>query len=141
MARGIVRGMNAECLREVYGFALKLDAIFYLRVNIDELITRVLQSGGFDYWVESYGFEIVDASNSVEDVLEYLRGRVERILHAAALKNPLLLRLSSWPRLAGLWQLFGECLSPGHHCAGVPFPTLPVRFVRCPSDRSRNPHA
>jgi dTMP kinase len=110
MARAIVRGMDPEWLREVYGFALKPDAIFYLRVNIDELITRVLQSGGFDYWesgmdlrmgedlyesfvryqkwllaefdkmVESYGFEIVDASNSVEEVFECLRGRVERIM-------------------------------------------------------------
>ena len=50
MARAIVRGMDPEWLREVYGLAWKPDAIFYLRVNIDELITRVLQSGGFDYW-------------------------------------------------------------------------------------------
>jgi dTMP kinase len=34
----------------------------------------------FDKMVESYGFEIVDASNSVEEVFEYLRGRVERIM-------------------------------------------------------------
>ena len=49
-ARAIVRSMDPEWLREVYGFALKPDAIFYLRVSIDDLVTRVLQSGGFDYW-------------------------------------------------------------------------------------------
>ena len=110
MARAIVRGMDAEWLREVYGFALKPDAIFYLRVNIDDLVTRVLQSGGFDYWesgmdlrmgedlyesfiryqkwllaefdkmVEPYGFETVDASSSIEEVFKNLRGRVDSII-------------------------------------------------------------
>jgi dTMP kinase len=70
----------------------------------DDLVTRVLQSGGFDYWesgmdlrmgedfyesfiryrkwllaefakrVEPYGFKIIDASASVEDVITHLRG-------------------------------------------------------------------
>src|SRR5678815_2796404 len=48
MARAVVRGADPEWLREVYGFALKPDAIFYLRVKIDDLVTRVLQSTGFD---------------------------------------------------------------------------------------------
>jgi len=110
MARAIVRSMDPEWLREVYGFALKPDAIFYLRVNIDDLVTRVLQSGGFDYWesgmdlrmgedlyesfiryqkwllaefdkmVENYGFQIVDGSGAVEEVFEELRFRVERVV-------------------------------------------------------------
>jgi dTMP kinase len=110
MARAIVRGADPEWLREVYGFALRPDAIFYLRLNIDDLVTRVLQSTGFDYWesgmdmhmgedmyesfvryqrwllaefdkmVETHGFEIVDASGSVEDVFENLRERVDRVV-------------------------------------------------------------
>jgi dTMP kinase len=110
MARAIVRGSDPEWLREVYSVALKPDAIFYLRVKIDDLVTRVLQSSGFDYWesgmdmhmgedmyesfvryqkwllaefdkmVENYGFEIVDASRSVEEVFEDLRTRVERVV-------------------------------------------------------------
>jgi dTMP kinase len=110
MARAIVRGADPEWLHEVYGFALRPDAIFYLRVQIDDLITRVLQSTGFDYWesgmdmhmgedmyesfvryqkfllaefdkmVETHGFEIVDASGSVEEVFENLRQRVDRIV-------------------------------------------------------------
>ena len=51
MARAIVRGADPDWMREVYGFALKPDAIFYLRLKIDDLVTRVLQSAGsFDYW-------------------------------------------------------------------------------------------
>lgn len=110
MARAIVRGADPEWLREVYGFALKPDAIFYLRVGIDDLVTRVLQSTGFDYWesgmdmhmgedmyesfvryqkwllaefdkmVEAHGFEIVDASGSIEEVFENLRARLERVV-------------------------------------------------------------
>lgn len=110
MARAIVRGADPEWLREVYGFALKPDAIFYLRLKIDDLVTRVLQSTGFDYWesgmdlhmgedmyesfvryqkfllaefdkmVETYGFEIIDASGSVEEVFENLRDRVAKVI-------------------------------------------------------------
>jgi dTMP kinase len=110
MARAIVRGADPEWLREVYGFALKPDAIFYLRVKIDDLVTRVLQSTGFDYWesgmdmhmgedmyesfvryqkwllaefdkmVETHGFETIDAAPSIEEVFEDLRARVERVV-------------------------------------------------------------
>jgi dTMP kinase len=110
MARAIVRGSDPEWLREVYGFALKPDAIFYLRVQIDDLVTRVLQSRGFDYWesgmdmhmgedlyesfiryqkwllaefdkmVEGFGFQIVDAGGSVEEVFENLRARVDTVI-------------------------------------------------------------
>ena len=110
MARAIVRGADPEWLREVYGFALKPDGIIYLRLNIDDLVTRVLQSTGFDYWesgmdlhlgqdmydsfveyqkrlltefdkmVEGYGFQVVDASSSVEEVFETLKNRVACIV-------------------------------------------------------------
>jgi dTMP kinase len=94
----------------VYGFALRPDAIFYLRLKIDDLVTRVLQSTGFDYWesgmdmhmgedmyesfvryqrwllaefdkmVETHGFQIVDASGSIEEVFEDLRERVDGVV-------------------------------------------------------------
>ena len=110
MARAIVRGADPEWLREVYGFALIPDAIFYLRVQIDDLITRVLQSRGFNYWesgmdlhmgedmyesfvryqkwllaefdkmVEVYGFQPIDAARSVEDVFNDLRDRVDAVI-------------------------------------------------------------
>jgi dTMP kinase len=110
MARAIVRGADPEWLREVYGFALKPDAIFYLRLKIDDLVTRVLQSRGFDYWesgmdmhmgedmyesfvryqkwllaefdkmVDVHGFDVVDASGSIEEVFEDLRDRVMRVV-------------------------------------------------------------
>ena len=110
MARAIVRGADPEWLREVYGFALKPDAIFYLRIKIDDLVTRVLQSTGFDYWesgmdlhmgedmydsfvryqkwllaefdkmVDGYGFEVIDAARGIEEVFEDLREKVESVV-------------------------------------------------------------
>jgi dTMP kinase len=112
MVRAIVRGSDPDWLREVYGFALKPDAIFYLRVSIDELVTRVLQSRGFDYWesgldlhlgddmydsfvryqrwllaefdkmVEVYGFRVIDASRGIEEVFEDLRAQVQRVIQS-----------------------------------------------------------
>ncbi|HMF52048.1 MAG TPA: thymidylate kinase [Candidatus Saccharimonadales bacterium] len=111
MARASVRGNDPEWLREVYGFALKPDAIFYLRLSVDDLVTRVLHSSGFDYWesgmdlhmgedlyesfvryqrwllaefdkmVEVYGFQIVDASRPIEEVFEDLHQHVARVLN------------------------------------------------------------
>jgi dTMP kinase len=114
MARAIVRGADPEWIREVYGFALRPDGIIYLRLKIDDLVTRVLQSTGFDYWesgmdlhlgqdmydsfveyqkrllaefdkmVEGYGFQVVDTSPSVEEVFESLKNRVANIVDADA---------------------------------------------------------
>src|SRR5204862_907700 len=50
MARALVRGADPEWVRRVHDFALKPDIIVYLRVNIEELITRVVQNDGFNYW-------------------------------------------------------------------------------------------
>jgi dTMP kinase len=51
IARAIVRGLDADWIKSVYGLALKPHAIFYLRTSVADLIPRVLSSPtGFDYW-------------------------------------------------------------------------------------------
>jgi len=42
IARAIVRGLDAQWIKSVYGLALKPDAIFYLRASVPELVPRVL---------------------------------------------------------------------------------------------------
>ena len=112
IARALVRGLDANWLREVYGFALKPDKVFYLRAEVDDLVTRVLQEGGFDYWesgmdlhlgddmydsfveyqnrmrgqfdkmVEDFGFRVIDASRSIDEVFADLKGQVaEALIH------------------------------------------------------------
>src|SRR5258707_7767743 len=50
MARALVRGADPRWIRSIYGLAVKPDIIFYLHIGVEDLIPRVLQRGGFDYW-------------------------------------------------------------------------------------------
>jgi dTMP kinase len=110
MARAIVRGADPRWIRSIYGLALKPDAIFYLKVSVDDLIPRVLQRGGFDYWesgmdmrlgtdlfesfvnyqarllelydamAEEYHFQVIDASLPTEQIAEQLKQRIVPLL-------------------------------------------------------------
>jgi dTMP kinase len=113
IARALVRGIEPDWIREVYGFALQPDRIFYLRAGVDDLVTRVLQKGGFDYWesgmdlhlgddmyesfveyqnritgqfdkmVEDYGFGVIDASRSVPEVFTVLKDQISEVVNVA----------------------------------------------------------
>ncbi len=50
IARALVRDADERWLRAIYGLALKPDAVFYLRISLEDLVPRVLRAGGFDYW-------------------------------------------------------------------------------------------
>jgi dTMP kinase len=110
MARAMVRGIDPAWVRSSYSFALKPDAIFYLRIGVDDLIPRVVFTRGFDYWesgmdlhpsedmyesfrkyqgsllsqfevlAEEFGFETVDASVDERKVFERLKNGIARVL-------------------------------------------------------------
>jgi len=110
IARAIVRGADPKWIKSVYGVALKPDAIFYLRVTLEDLIPRVLNSTGFNYWEsgmdmrlgedlydsfiryqtklitqfdamsQEYGFQVIDATRSIDQVFNTLSRRIERLL-------------------------------------------------------------
>jgi dTMP kinase len=110
MARAIVRGMDPQWIRSIFSVALKPDAIFYLRLGIDQLLPRVVFSRGFDYWEsgmdlypghdmydsfcnyqsallaefdrlrEEFNFETVDASADAETVCAHLKTKILGIL-------------------------------------------------------------
>ncbi|MBU6411146.1 MAG: dTMP kinase, partial [Verrucomicrobia bacterium] len=51
MARDLVRGMNEDWLKNLYGMALEPDAVFYLSVEPQELVQRNLaKNASLDYW-------------------------------------------------------------------------------------------
>ncbi len=110
MARAMIRNLDHDWIRSVYSFALKPDAVFYLRIGVEDLIPRVVFSRGFDYWesgmdlhpgedmydsfikyqtallkqfdvlAEEYSFEVIDASPDVRKVFEKLRAGIARVL-------------------------------------------------------------
>jgi len=53
----------------VYSFSLKPDAVFYLRIEAQDLVPRVLASGGFDYW-ES-GMDLPMGNDLYESFIHY----------------------------------------------------------------------
>jgi dTMP kinase len=110
IARALVRGADPKWIRSIYGLALKPDAIFYLKIRIEDLIPRVLQRGGFDYWesgmdmrlggdlfesfvnyqtlllehfdamTKEYGFQVLDASLPIDQLAEQLKERILPLL-------------------------------------------------------------
>lgn len=49
-ARAHVRGVDPQWVRDLFGFALVPDIVFYLKIDVRTLIQRVLEAGGMDYW-------------------------------------------------------------------------------------------
>ncbi len=110
IARAIVRGADPDWIKGVYSFALRPDAVFYLRIDVESLVPRVLADGPFDYWesgmdvpmgedlydsfihyqgrvigeldrlAREYGFQSLDARRPVDEVAEDLCERVTRLL-------------------------------------------------------------
>ncbi len=110
IARAIVRGADPEWIKHVYSFSLKPDAVYHLRIEVPELVPRVIHHGGFDYWESGmdlpmggdlydsfvnyqsrvieeldrlgreYGFETLDATRPVLETADELSQRVLRLL-------------------------------------------------------------
>jgi len=60
LARARVRGVDPAWLRSLYGFAVVPHLVFYLRIDVERLIRRVLQSGGMDFWESGMDMKLSD---------------------------------------------------------------------------------
>src|SRR5262245_6063813 len=113
LARAGVRGIDRAWLRNLYGFAIAPHLVFYLKVDVETLIGRVLQSRGMDFWesgmdlkhgddiydsfrtyqnkllreytsmADEFHFRLLDARRSVEHIQEELRRQVAAFLEAS----------------------------------------------------------
>ncbi|HET6373721.1 MAG TPA: thymidylate kinase, partial [Candidatus Polarisedimenticolia bacterium] len=109
-ARSIVRGADPAWIRSVFGFALVPDLTVYLKIDVDNLIPRVLRSRKMDYWesgmdmhpgtdlfesfskyqrrlireynrmAREFGFKSVDATRRVDDIQARIRKIVQPLL-------------------------------------------------------------
>jgi dTMP kinase len=113
MARDVVRSGERNWIRNVFGFALVPDLVCYLRIDVDTLALRVIESSGMNYWesgmdlrlgadlydsfkkyqgslieefdkmAEEFGFEVVDARKPPEEIQDLLRATIEPVLKNA----------------------------------------------------------
>jgi len=110
IARAQVRGVDPLWIRDVLGFALVPDVVFYLKIEVERLLPRVINSRGFDYWesgmdylrgddiyenyvrhqtllihqfdamATEYQFHVVDANRGVPEVFGDLRLAIQAIV-------------------------------------------------------------
>jgi dTMP kinase len=109
-ARDFVRGADRTWIRDVLGFALIPDLVCYLRIDVETLALRVIETTGMNYWesgmdlrlgVDLYDsfkkyqslligefdkmalefhFNVVDARKSPEEIQNELRGYILPVL-------------------------------------------------------------
>ncbi len=114
LARAAVRGVDQAWLRSLYGFAVVPHLVFYLKVDAETLIRRVLESGGMEYWesgmdlklgddiydsfrayqskllreyhalVDEFGFRVLDARRPIDTIQDELRRQIGDFLLASA---------------------------------------------------------
>jgi dTMP kinase len=84
MARAIARGEDRRWIEQVTGFGLVPHAVYYLRAEVKDLVSRVvIGRGAFDYW-ES-GMDIRFGSNMFDSFVRY-QTRLIRALDGMARK-------------------------------------------------------
>jgi dTMP kinase len=118
LSRAGVRGIDPAWLRKLYGFAIAPHLVFYLRVDVDTLSRRVLAAGGMDYWesgmdmksgddiydsfrayqvkllreykvlAREFGFRVLDARCSIDEIQAELRRQVGAFLAQSAQRSP-----------------------------------------------------
>ena len=109
-ARDYVRSTDRTWIRDVFGFALTPDLVCYLRIDVETLALRVIETTGMNYWesgmdlrlgadlydsfkkyqsllieefdkmATEFRFNVVDARKSPEEIQNELRGHILPVL-------------------------------------------------------------
>lgn len=112
LARAGVRGVDRPWLRSLYGFAIAPHLVFYLKIDVDSLIARVLGARGMDFWesgmdlkggddiydsfrsyqnkllreyasmADEFHFRVIDARRPIDAIQEELRRQIQAFLSA-----------------------------------------------------------
>jgi dTMP kinase len=73
LARAGVRGIDRAWLRSLYGFAIAPHLVFYLKLDVETLIRRVLAARGMDFWESGmdlkHGDDIYDSFRAYQNRL------------------------------------------------------------------------
>jgi dTMP kinase len=110
LARDFVRSSDRTWIRDVFGFALIPDLVCYLRIDVETLALRVIETTGMNYWesgmdlrlgadlydsfkkyqlllieefdkmATEFRFNVVDARKSPEEIQDELKGYILPVL-------------------------------------------------------------
>ncbi|MBX3303298.1 MAG: hypothetical protein KF693_13875 [Nitrospira sp.] len=110
LARDFVRSADRTWIRDVFGFALIPDLVCYLRIDVETLALRVIETTGMNYWesgmdlrlgadlydsfkkyqsllieefdkmATEFRFNVVDARQSPENIQDELKGYILPVL-------------------------------------------------------------
>lgn len=110
LARDFVRSGDRKWIRDVFGFALIPDLVCYMRIDVETLALRVIETTGMNYWesgmdlrlgadlydsfkkyqsllikefdkmAEEFHFEVVDARKPPEEIQDDLRSKILPLL-------------------------------------------------------------
>jgi dTMP kinase len=110
IARAVLRGVPRDWIEEVYGFALVPDKIFYLDIDVEQLLPRAIAKTGLDFWesgqdylrgadlycnyieyqqallaeyrrlAQTHNFEVVDAGRPVGEVFASLQAGLAHLM-------------------------------------------------------------
>ena len=110
LARDAVRSGDRTWIRNVFGFAVVPDLVLYLRIDVDTLALRVIETKGMNYWesgmdlrlgvdlfdsfkkyqsslieefdkmAEEFRFQVIDARKPPEEIQDSLRSKIQPIL-------------------------------------------------------------
>jgi dTMP kinase len=84
MARSIVRGVERTWVRDVYRFAPRPHASFYMKIDLDQLIPRALAKRGFDYWESGMDFQ---EENDIYDSFIRYQSRLLKVYDELAVEH------------------------------------------------------
>ena len=109
-ARDVVRDPDTKWIRNLFSFALVPDLTIYMKIDIESLLPRAIESGGTNYWeagmdlhmgqdlfdsfvnyqsaliseydklAKELGFETIDAAKGVEEIQQDIRTKVAAVL-------------------------------------------------------------
>jgi dTMP kinase len=118
IARAVLRGVPRDWMQDVYGMALVPDRVFYLDIRVEQLVPRVINTTGLDYWesgqdylrgndlyhnyvdyqlallaeyksmAAEYDFHIIDGSQPVGDVFKALKAAIQDVIDSMAPAAP-----------------------------------------------------
>jgi dTMP kinase len=76
IARAVLRGVPRDWMEDVYGMALVPDKIFYIDIEVEQLVPRVIDTTGLDYW-ES-GQDFLGGRDLYDNYVDYQRDLLDQ---------------------------------------------------------------